>query len=298
MRTLTGALFVASITLAGCGQPAEPANAQPVGAGQAGQAGNALSASAEESAGTFTEDGPAPAGFGGVACTVDATDDGVDADADTIPDNGASVVVTNCVAEERGGVMNASYSVSDTLVEAGQAQFPYNFLMEGAWDVAAEGPNGSGAVAVSRSVEIFSDADSIGAIDEASVEASLTGPNGGTFTSDEGRTWSSEYVQSTTSATFGDGTLVFDGEWNLEFEFANEAEDQEYRAYANGTVHTDGLEVRADCATHVVGGSLSAIYEAGETGGDDGIAAIVVTWSGCGASSTTFDVDATPPPSS
>lgn len=287
-----GALAV--IAAAGCSGGAEPVHAEPVHAQNAGQAGNALSASAEESAGSFRQEGPA-ASFGG-GCSISAIDDGVDVDLDGIPDNGASVTVTNCAAEERGGVMNASYSVSDTLVEAGPAQYPLNFLVSGRFDVTAEGAEGSGQVDVSRVVEVFSGEASIGSSDATSVEATLTGPNGGVFTSDENRTWDTEYIQSMTSGTFGDGTLVLNGAWNLEFKF--EHDDQVYRAYANAAVHTNGLEVRADCPTHIVGGSLSAFYAAGETGGDDGIAAIVVTWTTCGASSTTFDAELTPPPSS
>lgn len=293
MRTSVQGLSLCALLIAGCSGGAEPVTAEPVTAPQAQQAGNALSASAEESAGSYSEGGPI-ASFGG-GCSTTATDDGVDADLDDVPDNGASVVVTNCSAEERGGVMNASYLVQDTLVEAGAAQFPFNFLVEGSFDVTAEGPDGTGQIAAGRTIEVFSDADSIGASDETSLEAQLTGVNGGVFRSDENRLWNTEYVQSMTSGTFGDGTLVMSGEWNIEFTFEND--QAEYRAYANAMVHTEGLQLEADCPTHVVAGTLNAAYEAGESGGDDGIASIVVTWSGCGVSAATWDAEGTVPSS-
>ena len=282
--------LAALVTLAGCGPAAEPAGAKPVGPSQAEPAGNALTASAEESAGHYAPGGGA-LGFGGT-CTITATDDGVDADGDEIPDNGASVVMTNCSDDTRQGVVNASYSVDDTVVEAGPAVYPFNFTLAGAFNVTAEGADGvTGVIDIDREASFHSDANSVGGSDDASVAASLSTANW-SISSDEGYAWDTTYTMTT--ATFGDGTLTLEGGWNIEFKY--EQGEDEYRAYANSVVSAGaGLTLSAACPTHVVAGTLNATYEAGETGGDDGTAALVITWTGCGASNATWTAEATTP---
>lgn len=290
MRRITSLLPVAALVLAaGCAPAAEPVSAEPVSAAQAQPVGNALSSTAEDSASSYSEAGAAAA-FGAVTCTVTEDADGIDVDQDTIPDNGASVVISNCETEERNGIANASYSVTDDLVEAAAAMYPFNFTMIGHWDVTATADAGqTGRVDVDRTISGNHDADSFGGSDAGSVAAELEGPNA-RVTSEESYAWDTGYTQ--TGAVFGDGLMSLSGEWNVEMTY--EQGENSARVFANSTVMAlgTGLQLSSSCPSHVVGGTLAATYAAGNND-EEFDATLNVTWNGCGSSTTTY-VDNSP----
>jgi hypothetical protein len=288
MRRLTSLLALALLVAAtGCKPEAEPVSAEPVSAAQAQPAGNALSSSTEDSASSYSEDG-ATSGFGTVTCTVTEDADGVDVDADNVPDNGASVTVANCQTDERNGIANASYSVTDDLVESSTAMFPFNFSIIGHWDVTAAGGVGpdayNGRIDVDRTIVATSDANSIGGSDEGSVSAELEGPDA-SVTSVEAYAWDTGYTQ--TGDLFGDGLMSLSGEWNVEMTYKQG--ENEARVFANSAVMAvgTGLQLSSSCPTHVIGGTLAATYAAGD-GENEFDATLNVTWNGCGSSTTTY----------
>lgn len=290
MRRLASLLPLAALVVAGCTPAAEPVSAEPVSAAQAEPAGNALSSSAEDSAGSYSPDGAAAA-FGAVTCTVTEDGDGIDVDLDQIPDNGASVTVANCETEERNGVANASYSVADDLVESAAAAFPFNFTMMGHWDVTAAGGVGpdavSGRIDVDRTIAGHQDANSFGGSDAGSVSAALEGVNA-SVTSDESYAWDTGYTQN--GDAFGDGLMSLNGEWSVEMTYRQG--ENEARVFANSTVLAvgTGLQLSSTCPTHVVGGTLAATYAAGD-GENEFDATLNVTWNGCGSAVTTYVAD-------
>ena len=290
MRRISGliSLMAVVVVAAGCAPAAEPVGAEPVGAPQAEPVGQALSASAEESAGNYS---PPESSFGAVTCTVTEDSDGVDVDLDNLPDNGASVTVANCEAEARDGTMNASYSIQDDLVEAAAASFPFNFTMQGHFDVTATQGQATGTIAVDRTTSGRQDADSIGGSDAGSVVASLERLDA-RWTSEESYDWDTDYTQ--TGAVFGDGLMSLSGIWDIEMKY--EQGDNSARVYANSTVMSlgTGLSLSSACPTHVVGGTLAATYDASNDD-EEYSATLRVTWTGCGQSSTTYEQSAGTP---
>ena len=291
MNRLASLLPVAALfVVTGCKPEAEPDGAQPVGAAQAQPVGNALSASVLESAGRYSPDGAA---FGG-SCTVVYDGDSTDVDGDEIPDNGNSVTATNCLSERGDAVANASYSVDDTLVEAAAAVFPFNFSISGHWDITGTDGETTLSVAADRTITGNSDADSFGGADSASVSADVTAPNAH-FSSDESYSWDTEYVHQ--GPLFGDGLMSLNGEWNVEME-AEQGEDSA-AVYANATVATlgTGLQLSTACASHVVGGTMAATYDAGASENDQSAsvtATLTVVFSACDVWTTTYTEAVTP----
>lgn len=286
IRLATAAsLAVLALAVTGCAPAEDEAEPKPVGAAQAQPVGNALSASVRESTARYSSSG---AGFGG-SCTVTYVGDETDVDLDGIPDNENSVTASNCESERGDAVANASYSVDDTLVEAAEALYPFNFLVTGHWDVT--GDDGAGvtlSVAADRTISGNQDADSFGGSDEASVEAEINTPNA-RFATLESYSWDSEYVQ--TGALFGDGNVTLSGEWNVEMEA--EQDEESASVYANATVQTlgDGLQLSSACASHVVGGTMTATYDASANHNEDSgsvSATLTVTFTGCDAHTTAY----------
>lgn len=285
MNRLASLLPVVALLVAGgCKPEAEPVGAEPVGAAQAEPVGSALAASTEESARSYSPGGATA--FGTAACTITEENSG-DVDMDGILDN-SSVTVTNCETEERNGVMNASFSIVDDLVEAGAATLPFNFTVAGHFDVTATdgvGPDAfTGSVNVDHTVSGNQTSNSIGGSDAGSVAASFEGANA-SLSSSESYAWDTGYTQ--TGAVFGDGLLSLNGTWNVELDY-HEGESSA-SVFANSTVQAvgNGLELSSACATHVIGGSLAATYAAGD-GENEFDATLTVTWTGCGVSSTTY----------
>ena len=300
MRATSLLSLLALVAVTGCTDKAEPVGAKPVGAAQAEPVGNAISASTFETASKYSANGQA---FGG-QCTETYSGDSTDADGDTVPDIMNSVVVSNCTDAESGGVVNASFSVVDDLVEqVNPALYPFNATFDGHFDVsatnAAEGVTVS--IAADQTFSVHQGATSFGGSDSASVATDFTAPDA-SFSADESYAWDSTYTQDTgTGSVFGDGLMSLTGGWNVEME-AHQGDDSA-TVYANATVaaQAPGLVLDDACPSHVVGGVLTATYDAGAAENDDSAtvsATLTVTFSACDSWTTAYTETVNPGPSS
>lgn len=300
MRTTSLLSLVALVAMTGCTPEAEPVGAKPVGAAQAEPVGNAISASTFETAGKYSANGQA---FGG-SCTETYSGDSTDADGDTVPDIMNSVVVSNCTDPESGGVVNASFSVVDDLVEqVNPALYPYNATFDGHFDVSATNANEgvTASIAADQTFSVHQDATSFGGSDSASVVSDFTAPNA-SFSANEDYAWDSTYTQDTgVGSVFGDGLMSLSGGWNVEMEAQQGEDSATVFAHATVAAQAPGLVLDDACASHVVGGVLTATYDAGASENDESAtvtATLTVTFSACDTWTTAYTETVNPGPGS
>lgn len=229
-------------------------------------AGSAVVADAHATARGFHS--PGDAGFA-VACYTTIPSTPTDADADGLPDDGATIQYTNC--PEGAGVYSGSAFVQDG--NPSIASFDFSNVVSLTVAVAVSNLSYSiqGTQTGSQSGGTFNLSDSV-SVDGAESSAAFDGTWKDShawsvaFTPDDG-TW-----VPAPGLPLENGTLAVSGAWSLELHPASGA------AISVSGVTSATFTTAATCATAIVAGEAQIVLSGGSI--------LHVTWTGCGATTT------------